>query len=194
MRIEFQKNKTKGSLHLLHFLFSDIADTSQNTPWSISPGSCSAAAPAMTLILSTGSSTPSAPSGPGGIYTSFLVLGLAGFYNSSLEMNPGLARLVTGPCGAGGRAQSLLAPPAPPLPRLAPGCLSELHSCGAVPTQRAAGGLQDTVEMHRGSARTDGHGDTAAMAMAGSRLPLPAAAAALAEVPVRNPEVGLTAA
>lgn len=69
MRIEFQKNKTKGSLHLLHFLFSDIADTSQNTPWSISPGSCSAAAPAMTLILSTGSSTPSAPSGPGSIFS-----------------------------------------------------------------------------------------------------------------------------
>lgn len=50
------------------------------------------------------------------------------------------------------------------------------------------------MEMHRGSARTDGHGDTGAMAMAGSCLPLPAAAAALAEVPVRNPEVGLTAA
>lgn len=50
------------------------------------------------------------------------------------------------------------------------------------------------VEMHRGSARADGHGDTGAMAMAGSRLPFPAAAAALAEVPIRNPEVGLTAA
>lgn len=123
MRIEFQKNKTKGSLHLLHFLFSDIADTSQSTPWSISPGSCRAAAPATNVILPTGSSTPSAPSGPSSIYTAFLVLGLTGFYSSSLEMNPGLARLVTGPCGAGGRAQSLLAPPAPPLPRLAPGCI-----------------------------------------------------------------------